>query len=58
MGNEIERDKSAEIVDAVYKALPAEMFGHRLDAEFNDDGTVTVLVGADAYVLSVKREEA
>jgi len=46
----------AELVDALYKGLPAEMDGHKVDAEFNDDGTVTVLIGASEFLVTVKRE--
>lgn len=46
----------AELVDGLREGLPAEMGGRKADADFNDDGTVTVLVGASEFPATVKRE--
>ena len=45
----------AELVDGLWKGLPAETDGRKVDADFNDDGTATVLVGASEFP-AVKRE--
>jgi len=53
--NENTRDKSHDLIDTIYASLPAAIDGRALDAEFNDDNTITVMVGSDEYVISVSR---
>lgn len=46
----------AELVDGLREGMPAEMGGRMVDADFNDGGTVTVLVGASEFPVTVKKE--
>ena len=46
----------AELVDGLREGLHAETGGRKVDADFNDDGTATVLVGASEFPVAVKRE--
>ena len=46
----------AELVDGLWKGLPAETDGRKVDADFNDDGTLTVPAVAAEFPATVKRE--
>lgn len=46
----------AELVDGLREGLPAETGGRKVGADFNDDGTATVLVGASEFPAAARRE--
>lgn len=56
--DEATRDKTAELTNALYAALPKAVAGCSVDAEFTDDpGYIRVLLGADEYEVAVERVE-
>lgn len=50
-------DNTVALVDAIYTRLPKQLAGHLVDAEYNDDGSIQIIIGSEEYNLTVKKEK-